>query len=99
MPAHPSMLFPVPDDVPDEVAVFADPFAVSLHSITRHPPRRAARCSCTARARSGTCAIAILAALYPDVEVGVVARFGAQARPGPQARRARGVRRTSRRKR
>jgi threonine dehydrogenase-like Zn-dependent dehydrogenase len=27
----------------------------------------------------GTCAIAILRALYPDVEVGVVARFGAQA--------------------
>jgi threonine dehydrogenase-like Zn-dependent dehydrogenase len=32
------MLFPVPDAIPDEVAVFADPFAVSLHSITRHPP-------------------------------------------------------------
>ena len=38
MPAHQSMLFPVPDYVPDEVAVFADPFAVSLHAITRHPP-------------------------------------------------------------
>ena len=29
-PAHDSMLIPVPDAVPDEVAVFADPFAVSL---------------------------------------------------------------------
>jgi D-arabinose 1-dehydrogenase-like Zn-dependent alcohol dehydrogenase len=38
MPAHDSMLFAVPDSVPDEVAVFADPFSVSLHAITRHPP-------------------------------------------------------------
>ena len=38
MPAHPSMLFPVPDSIPDEVAVFADPFAVSLHAVTRHAP-------------------------------------------------------------
>ena len=37
MPAHDSMLFPVPT-VTDELAVFADPFAVSLHSVTRHPP-------------------------------------------------------------
>src|SRR5262249_11561902 len=38
MPAHHSMLFAVPDSVPDELAVFADPFSVSLHAITRHPP-------------------------------------------------------------
>ena len=38
MPAHDSQLFKVPDNVPDELAVFADPFAVSLHAITRHPP-------------------------------------------------------------
>src|SRR5207302_6995212 len=38
MPAHPSMLFPVPEGLSDEEAVFADPFAVSLHAVTRHPP-------------------------------------------------------------
>src|SRR5690348_13072661 len=38
MPAHDSMLFKVPDSVPDEIAVFADPFAVSLHAVTRHAP-------------------------------------------------------------
>ena len=38
MPAHPTQLFPVPDNVSDELAVFADPFAVSLHAITRHSP-------------------------------------------------------------
>src|SRR6478736_1517321 len=43
MPAHDSMLFAVPDSVPDEAAVFADPFSVSLHAITRHPPPRSGR--------------------------------------------------------
>ena len=79
MPAHPSMLFPVPDSIPDEVAVFADPFAVSLHAITRHPPTPGGKVLVYGAGALGTCAVAILRALYPDVEVGVVARFGAQA--------------------
>jgi threonine dehydrogenase-like Zn-dependent dehydrogenase len=78
MPAHPSMLFPVPADVPDEVAVFADPFAVSLHSITRHAPTPGGKVLVYGAGALGSCAVAILRALYPDVEVGVVARFGAQ---------------------
>lgn len=51
MPAHDSMLHRVPDGVPDELAVLADPFAVMLHALTRHPPRPAGRW-CTARVRS-----------------------------------------------
>lgn len=38
LPAHRMMAIPVPDDVRDEVAVLADPFAVSLHAVTRNPP-------------------------------------------------------------
>ena len=76
MPAHDSMLFKVPDDVPDEHAVFADPFAVMLHAITRHRRRRrAARSMVYGAGALGTCATAILRALYPDVDVLVVARF------------------------
>ncbi|MGO9873875.1 MAG: zinc-dependent alcohol dehydrogenase [Acidimicrobiia bacterium] len=79
MPAHDSQLFKVPDNVPDELAVFADPFAVSLHSITRHPPGRDAKVMVYGAGALGTCATAILAALHPDVEVLVVARFEGQA--------------------
>jgi threonine dehydrogenase-like Zn-dependent dehydrogenase len=79
MPAHPSMLFPVADGISDEVAVFADPFAVSLHAITRHPPTPGAKVLVYGAGALGTCAVAILRALYPDVEVGVVARFDSQA--------------------
>ncbi|MFN8035199.1 MAG: zinc-binding dehydrogenase [Acidimicrobiia bacterium] len=79
MPAHDSMLFKVPDDVPDEQAVFADPFAVSLHAITRHPPPPGGRAMVYGAGALGTCATSILRALHPDVDVLVVARFDAQA--------------------
>jgi threonine dehydrogenase-like Zn-dependent dehydrogenase len=79
MSAHDSQLFKVPDNVPDELAVFADPFAVSLHSITRHPPKPGGKVMVYGAGALGTCATAILRALYPDVEVLVVARFEAQA--------------------
>lgn len=78
MPAHDSMLFGVPDSVPDEVAVFADPFSVSLHAITRHPPPRSGRALVYGAGSLGLCAVAILRALHPDVAVAVVARFSAQ---------------------
>lgn len=79
MPAHDSMLFAVPDPIPDEMAVFADPFSVSLHSITRHPPPRSGAALVYGAGSLGLCAVAILRALYPDVAVAVVARFPAQA--------------------
>ena len=78
MPAHDSQLYKVPDGVPDELAVFADPFTVSLHAITRHPPTPGGKVMVYGAGALGTCATAILGALYPDVEVLVVARFEAQ---------------------
>jgi threonine dehydrogenase-like Zn-dependent dehydrogenase len=79
MPAHDSMLFKVPDSVPDELAVFADPFAVSLHAVTRHPPPPGGKVMVYGAGALGTCATEILRALHPDVDVLVVARFDAQA--------------------
>src|SRR5450755_106367 len=79
MSAHDSQLHKVPDAVSDELAVFADPFAVSLHAITRHPPTPGGKVMVYGAGALGTCATAILRALYPDVEVLVVARFEAQA--------------------
>ena len=79
MPAHDSMLFKVPDSVPDEIAVFADPFAVSLHAVTRHAPPKGGKVMVYGAGALGTCTTAIVRALHPDVEVLVVARFEAQA--------------------
>ena len=60
MPAHDSMLLPVPDGVTDEQAVFADPFAVSLHAITRHPPPPGGKALVYGAGSLGTCAIGTL---------------------------------------
>jgi threonine dehydrogenase-like Zn-dependent dehydrogenase len=79
LPAHESMLLPVPESLSDEVAVLADPFAVSLHSVTRHPPPPGGKVLVYGSGALGITATAILRALHPDVEVMVVARFPAQA--------------------
>jgi threonine dehydrogenase-like Zn-dependent dehydrogenase len=77
--AHDSMLVPVPDAVPDELAVLADPFAVSMHAIVRHPPPAGGRVLVYGAGALGATSVAALRALYPDTEIGVVARFEAQA--------------------
>lgn len=79
LPAHETMLIPVPAGVSDEVAVLADPFAVSLHSVTRHPPPSGGKVLVYGGGALGTTVTAIIRALYPDVEVMVVARWPAQA--------------------
>lgn len=80
MPAHPSMLFALPDGISDAQAVLSDPFAVSLHSVTRNPPPPGGRVLVWGAGALGCCALAVLRALHPDVAVAVVARFAAQAR-------------------
>ena len=78
MPAHDSMLYKVPDRLTDEQVVFADPFAVALHAVTRHPPPPESKVLVYGAGALGQCATAILQALYPTVEVMVVARFETQ---------------------
>ena len=74
------MLIPVPDGISDEAAVLADPFAVSLHAIVRHPPPPGGKALVYGAGALGVTSVAALKALYPDVEVAVIARFEAQTR-------------------
>jgi len=76
--AHDSMLIPVPEGVPDDLAVVADPFAVSLHAVVHHPPPAGGRVVVYGAGALGVTAVAAVRALYPDVEIAVVARFDAQ---------------------
>jgi threonine dehydrogenase-like Zn-dependent dehydrogenase len=78
VPAHASMAIPIPDDVSDEVAVLADPFAVALHSVARTPPPVGGRAVVWGAGALGSSAVAVLRALHPTVEVCVVARTEAQ---------------------
>ncbi|MGZ4703388.1 MAG: zinc-dependent alcohol dehydrogenase [Acidimicrobiales bacterium] len=79
LPAHQSMAFPVPDAIPDEVAVLADPWSVSFHAITRNPPAPGSKVIVYGAGALGTTATAILRQLYPSVDVATIARFDAQA--------------------
>ena len=79
VPAHRSMVIPVPDGIADEVAVLADPFAVSLHAVTRTPPPPGGKAVVYGAGALGTTTTGILRSLYPDVEVATVARWPGQA--------------------
>jgi threonine dehydrogenase-like Zn-dependent dehydrogenase len=76
--AHDSMLIPVPDGISNEAAVLADPFSVSFHAIIRTPPPPGGRVLVYGAGALGLASVAALRLLYPDTEVGVVARFEAQ---------------------
>ena len=78
LPAHVSQAIPVPEGISDEVAVLADPFAVSLHAVTRHPPTPGGHALVWGAGALGLSAVAVLRALYPDVAVAVAARHPAQ---------------------
>jgi threonine dehydrogenase-like Zn-dependent dehydrogenase len=79
VPAHESMLFGVPDSMSDEEAVLADPWSVSFHAITRNPPPPGSRVLVYGAGALGSTSTAILTQLYDDIDVGVVARWSAQA--------------------
>ncbi len=78
LPAHDSMAIPVPDDIADDVAVLADPFAVSLHAISRNPPPPHGKAVVWGGGALGTTSVAILRALHPTVDVAAVVMHPAQ---------------------
>jgi threonine dehydrogenase-like Zn-dependent dehydrogenase len=79
VPAHRIMAIPCPEDVPDEVAVLADPFSVSLHAVLKNPPPPGGKALVYGVGALGLTTCAILQSLYPDCEVGAVTRFPHQA--------------------
>lgn len=78
--AHQAQLFAIPDDVPDEAAVLADPVSVSLRSILLAPPPSGGQPVLVYG--SGTlayAAIALLRHLYPATPVWAATRPGFRA--------------------
>lgn len=77
---HESQCFPVPDEVPDEAAVLADPFSVCLHAVLRNPPVGDAPALVYGMGTLGLLTVAILRKLFPDVEIYAVGRHAHQAK-------------------
>jgi len=78
--AHESMAVPVPDAVPDELAVLADPFSVSFHAVTRSPPPEGGVALVYGCGTLGLMAIAILRDFYPGIRMLAVAKYEHQAK-------------------
>jgi threonine dehydrogenase-like Zn-dependent dehydrogenase len=62
-------LFPVPPDVPDRVAVLAEPWAIGVHAVLRNLPDPGARVLVIGPGSIGLALIMALRTLVPDVEV------------------------------
>lgn len=80
--AHEEQLHVVPPELPDEVAVLADPASVSLRSVLLAPPDPSRPALVYGSGALAFAAVAWLRHLFPDVEV------WAATRPGPRARLA-----------
>jgi len=77
--AHPSQLFPVPDEISDEAAVLADPVSVSLRSILLAPPADGQAVLVYGSGTLAYAAIALVRHLYPAAKVWAVTRAGRKA--------------------
>ncbi len=74
MSVHESMLFPIPDSVPFDAAVLADPFAVSLHAVLRAPPEPGQTAVVYGCGSLGFMTILLLRALFPKTRLVVITR-------------------------
>jgi threonine dehydrogenase-like Zn-dependent dehydrogenase len=79
VPAHESMVFPIPADVTWEQAVLADPFSVAFHSVLKVRPFPGSVCVVYGCGNLGLLTVHILKHLFADVRVIAIARFPHQA--------------------
>ena len=77
--AHRSQLLPVPDGLPDEAAVMAEPLAVALHPVLRFGPRPGQMALVLGCGSVGLCTVAALRAAGTGTRVVAVARHPQQA--------------------
>jgi threonine dehydrogenase-like Zn-dependent dehydrogenase len=77
--AHESEAIPIPEGMPWETAVLADPFSVQLHAVLHHPPASAEPALVFGCGTLGLLTIAILRALHPSTPIFAIARYAHQA--------------------
>jgi threonine dehydrogenase-like Zn-dependent dehydrogenase len=77
--AHESQLFAIPDSIPDELAVLADPVSVSLRTVLLRPPVDGLPVLVYGSGTLAFAAIALVRRLFPDTEVLAVTRPGRRA--------------------
>jgi threonine dehydrogenase-like Zn-dependent dehydrogenase len=74
-----STLVPVPDDLPDELAIFTEPVAVAIHAAWRRPAQAGEQVMVLGCGTIGYLLIQVLRVLQPACEITAVAQFPWQA--------------------
>jgi L-iditol 2-dehydrogenase len=77
--AHPSMLHPVPDGVPDRLACLHEPVSIACHGLLRAPPTDGDPVLVVGAGIIGLATVAALKGLFPGSPVTVLARHPHQA--------------------
>lgn len=79
MVAHQSQLVPVPDYIPDEVAVLIEPFSVAIHAVLKDPPPPDAKVLIIGSGSIGLFVLAAMRMMGIKSEVTILARHPLQA--------------------
>jgi threonine dehydrogenase-like Zn-dependent dehydrogenase len=78
--AHRTMLFVLPDAVPDHAASLHEPVSIAAHGLLRRQPERGAPIAVVGCGIIGLASIAAARVLFPDSEVTAIARYPHQAK-------------------
>lgn len=78
--AHASMLHPLPDAVPDLAITLHEPLSIAIHGLLRCPPPDGAPVLVGGAAIIGLGVVAALRALFPALEITVLAKHDHQAK-------------------
>lgn len=79
MLAHESQIHVVPHDMPDEIAVLSEPYAIAVHAVLRHLPEAGDRVLVVGAGAVGLLTVLALQLHSPPAEIHVVARHPHQA--------------------
>jgi len=77
--AHRSMLFRLPDSVPDDGASLHEPVSIATHGLLRRQPEPGCQIAVVGCGIIGLAAIASARVLFPDSEITAIARYPHQA--------------------
>ncbi len=78
--AHRSMLFALPDAVPDRGASLHEPVSIAVHGLLRSPPEPGSPVLVVGAGIIGLAAVAALTALFPSCPITITARHDHQAK-------------------
>jgi threonine dehydrogenase-like Zn-dependent dehydrogenase len=77
--AHASMLHPLPEGLPDEIATLHEPLSIAVHGLLRQPPRKGDPVLVAGAGIIGLSTIAAVRALFPESDVVAIAKHDHQA--------------------